>query len=72
MHRKNFKKVGNNLSFNTQNADPIFLIIEEKEDGFLYVVETKPFGPVSYVRKDMVEIDEEETVEEEVPAKKGK
>lgn len=64
MQRKNFKKIGNKLAFNTQSADPIFIILQELDEGYFYFLETTPFGPVSFVHKHLVEEDENEKVDE--------
>lgn len=55
MQRKNFKRVKNNLAFNTPEADPIFLILQELETGYMYIMESTPFGPVQFVHKHLVE-----------------
>lgn len=81
MQRKNFKKVDNKLAFNTPDADPQFLILQELDNGFLYVLESKPFGPVNFVYKELVNIQEDkdeetqetsETSDTNKPNKKGK
>ena len=57
--RPAFKKIGNKLAFNNPGAEPIFLIIDEKEAGYLYFLETTPFGTVNFVHRDLVELDED-------------
>ena len=68
--RPAFKKIQNKLAFNNPSAEPIFMIIQETELGYLYFLETTPFGTVNFVHRDLVEV-EEEKVEEE-PAKPTK
>lgn len=71
--RPAFKKIGNKLAFNNPGADPIFLIVNEVPEGFLYFLETTPFGTVSFVHRELVEIEEEpEEKAEEEPAKPTK
>ena len=60
MQRKNFKKIGNKLAFNTASADPIFMILQELDEGYLYFLETTPFGPINFVHKHLVEEEKEE------------
>ena len=60
MQRKSFKKIGNKLAFNTASADPIFMIIQELDEGYLYFLETTPFGPINFVHKELVEVEEKE------------
>ena len=55
MQRKNFKKIGNKLAFNTASADPIFMILQEFDEGYLYFLETTPFGPINFVHRHLVE-----------------
>ena len=71
--RPAFKKIGNKLAFNNPGGEPIFLIVQEVEAGYLYFLETTPFGSVNFVHKDLVEPEEvvEEKPEEE-PAKPTK
>ena len=69
MQRKNFKRVKNNLAFNTPDADPIFLILQELEAGYMYIMETQPFGPVQFVHKHLV--DEPEEVQKETKSTKS-
>jgi len=64
MQAANFKKKDGHLSFNSQNAEPIFVILQELELGYLYFQETKPFGPVSFVWRESV-IDEDEDVNDQ-------
>lgn len=69
MERAVFKKEGNYLGFNSQNADMIFWIVEEKEEGYIYFQAGKPFGPLNFVYKAHVLEEKEEVTEE---AKDGK
>lgn len=71
--RPAFKKIGNKLAFNNPGGEPIFMIVQEVEAGYLYFLETTPFGSVNFVHKELVEPEEEveEKVEEE-PAKTTK
>ena len=65
--RPAFKKIGNKLAFNNQGGEPIFIIVQELDLGYLYFLETTPFGSVNFVHKELVEVEEEveEKVEEE-------
>ena len=58
MQRKNFKRIGNKLAFNTASADPIFMILQEFDEGYLYFLETTPFGPINFVHRHLVEEEE--------------
>lgn len=61
------------LGFNTPGAEPQFLILQELEDGFMYMLASKPFGPVNFVYRDLVNLpEEEEELPAEEPKKKGK
>lgn len=72
MQRKNFKRIGNSLGFNTPQADPIFLILQELESGYMYIMETQPFGPVQFVHKSFVLEEEKDEEPETVSDKKQK
>ena len=75
MQRKNFKKIGDKLAFNTASADPIFIIIQEFDEGYLYFLETTPFGPINFVHRHLVEeevLDESPKVEETKEKKSAK
>jgi len=61
MQRKTFKKIGDRLAFNSTSAEPIFLIVNETELGFMYLLETTPFGSVQFVHREAVNFDEDET-----------
>lgn len=63
MQRKNFKRIGNKLAFNTASAEPIFKIVQEVEDGYFYFLKTTPYGDVKFVWKELV-AQPEEAVEE--------
>ena len=63
MQRKNFKKIGNKLAFNTASADPIFIIIQEFDEGYLYFLETTPFGPINFVYRHLVEEEKADSVD---------
>lgn len=67
MQRPAFKKIQNKLAFNNPGADPIFLIVQEVEDGFMYMLETTPFGTVSFVHRGLVSLEEDEEVKTEEP-----
>ena len=54
MEQKHFKKQGDRLGFNTLNADLIFVIVHENDYGYMYFQETKPFGPLNFVPKHLV------------------
>ena len=64
MHRKNFKRIGDKLAFNTPQADPIFVVLQELETGYMYIMESTPFGPVQFVHRNLVDEPEDEVVEE--------
>lgn len=64
MQRKNFKRIGGSLAFNTPQAEPIFLILQELENGYMYIMESSPFGPVQFVHRHLVEQPVEEKVDE--------
>lgn len=66
--RPHFKKIGNKLAFNNPGAEPIFLIVEEVEAGYLYFLETTPFGSVNFVNRDSVNFDEDEEEVTEEPS----
>lgn len=72
MQRPPLKKMGEYLGFNSANSEPIFLILEEKELGYVYYQATKPFGPLNFALKESVQVDEEEPVEEEKKDGKSK
>jgi len=72
MQRKNFKKEGNYLAFNTPQADPIFLILQETDAGFMYIMESSPFGPVQFVHRNFVLEEETNEDTETVSEKKQK
>ena len=63
MQRKNFKRIDDSLAFNTEEAEPIFKIVQEVEDGYFYMLKTTPYGDVKFVWKERVE-QPEEPVEE--------
>ena len=63
MQRKNFKRIGDKLAFNTASADPIFIIIQEFDEGYLYFLETTPFGPINFVHRHLVEEEKEEVLD---------
>ena len=63
MQRKNFKKIGDKLAFNTASADPIFIIIQEFDEGYLYFLETTPFGPINFVHRHLVEEEKADSVD---------
>ena len=63
MQRKNFKRIGNKLAFNTASADPIFMILQEFDEGYLYFLETTPFGPINFVHKHLVEEEKADSVD---------
>ena len=63
MQRKNFKRIGNKLAFNTASADPIFIIIQEFDEGYLYFLETTPFGPINFVHRHLVEEEKADSVD---------
>ena len=67
MQRKAFKKIGDRLAFNSSSAEPIFIILNESELGFMYLLETTPFGSVQFVHREAVNFEEDEVEEE--PAK---
>jgi len=67
MQRKAFKKIGDRLAFNSSSAEAIFLIVNETELGFMYLLESTPFGSVQFVHREVVNFDEDEAAEE--PAK---
>jgi len=64
MQRKTFKKIGERLAFNSSTAEPIFIILNETELGFMYLLESTPFGSVQFVHRDSVNFDEDEVAEE--------
>ena len=64
MQRKNFKRIGDKLAFNTPQADPIFVILQEIDSGYMYIMESTPFGPVQFVNRGLVEEGQVEEVEE--------
>lgn len=64
MQRKSFKKINDKLGFNTPGSDTIFMILHETEAGFMYILESSPFGSVNFVHRDLVE---DETPVEEAP-----
>lgn len=66
MQRKAFKKIGDRLAFNSSSAEAIFLIVNETELGFMYLLESTPFGSVQFVHREVVNFDEDEVEE---PAK---
>lgn len=70
--RKYFKRIGDKLAFNSMDAEPIFLIIEEKENGYIYFQESKPFGELMFVLKNLVEEEEVQEEATEEPPKTGK
>ena len=63
MQRKNFKRIDDSLAFNTEEADPIFKIVQEVEDGYFYMLKTTPYGDIKFVWKERV-AQPEEAVEE--------
>ena len=65
MQRKAFKKIGDRLAFNSSSAEAIFLIVNETELGFMYLLESTPFGSVQFVHREVVNFDED--VEEVTP-----
>lgn len=68
MQRKAFKKIGDRLAFNSSSAEAIFLIVNETELGFMYLLESTPFGSVQFVHREVVNFDEDEEVTpEETP-----
>ena len=69
MQRKNFKRIGDKLAFNTPQADPIFVVLQELETGYMYIMESTPFGPVQFVHRNLV--DEPEEVKEEEKSTKS-
>ena len=54
MKRKNFKRIDDCLAFNTAEAEPIFKIVQEVEDGYLYFLKTTPYGDIKFVWKELV------------------
>lgn len=67
MHRKNYKRIGDSLAFNTAEADPIFQIIMETELGYAYMLKTTPYGDLKFVWKELVaepEVEENEESDE--------
>ena len=70
--RPAFKKIGNKLAFNNPGGEPIFIIVQELDLGYLYFLETTPFGTVNFVHKELVEPEEVEEKAEEEPAKPTK
>ena len=71
--RPAFKKIGNKLAFNNPGGEPIFIIVQELDLGYLYFLETTPFGTVNFVHKELVEVEEtEEKAGEKEPAKPTK
>jgi len=71
MQRPAFKKIQNKLAFNNPGAEPIFLIVQEVSDGFMYMLETTPFGTVSFVHRELVSLEEDEQAEAEEPKTDG-
>ena len=59
MQRKNFKRIDDSLAFIAGDAEPIFKIVQEVEDGYLYMLKTTPYGDVKFVWKELVEQPEE-------------
>ena len=72
MQRKNFKKIGNKLAFNTASADPIFMILQEFDEGYLYFLETTPFGPINFVHRHLVEEEKADSVDESPKVEEAK
>ena len=70
--RPAFKKIGNKLAFNNPGGEPIFIIVQELDLGYLYFLETTPFGTVNFVHKELVEPEEVVENAEEEPAKPTK
>ena len=66
--RPAFKKIGNKLAFNNPGGEPIFMIVQEVEAGYLYFLETTPFGSVNFVHKELVEVEETEEKAVEEPS----
>jgi len=64
--------MGDSLGFNTASAEPIFKIVSELEDGYLYFLKTTPYGDVKFVWKELVEPEEEDEKTETVSEKKQK
>ena len=63
MQRKNFKRIDDSLAFNTEEAEPIFKIVQEVEDGYFYFLKTTPYGDIKFVWKELV-AQPDEAVEE--------
>ena len=59
MQRKNFKRIDDSLAFNTAEAEPIFKIVQEVEDGYFYFLKTTPYGEIKFVWKELVAHEEE-------------
>jgi len=51
---KVFKKTGDRLAYNTANSKPVFKILQTLTEGYVYIVEGRPFGPMNFVLKDAV------------------
>ena len=54
MQRKNFKRIDDSLAFNTAEAEPIFKIVQEVEDGYFYFLKTTPYGDLKFVWEELV------------------
>lgn len=65
MQRKNFKRIDDSLAFNTAEAEPIFKIVQEVEDGYFYFLKTTPYGDIKFVWKELVAQPEPEATDEE-------
>ena len=64
MERKHFKRIGDKLGFNTPSAEAIFLILQELDAGYMYIMESSPFGQVMFVHKRLVVEEEKEEKKE--------